>query len=87
MTRAKAQKPPITKISKHEIQNSKQFEMTKILKFQTNLSRIPCFGFSRFEAYLSVSSFRISIFGFWICITGVLARYIFLKCFCSTFKT
>jgi hypothetical protein len=64
MTRAKAQKPPITKISKHEIQNSKQFEMTKIAKIPNKSRSDSMYRIFPIEAYLSVSWLRISIFDF-----------------------
>src|SRR5687768_16189252 len=48
MTRAKVQRPPRTKNSKHEIRNSKQIQMTRKnpRMFQTTLFRIRRFGIS-----------------------------------------
>jgi len=45
------------------IRNSKQFQMSKVCKIPNKFLRIRRFGFSRFGIYLSLSLFRISIFG------------------------
>ena len=60
----------LTKISKHEIRNSKQFQMTKLGK-QTSFA-LSDLSFFRFELYLPVTLFRISIFGFRILFAATL---------------
>ena len=65
ITRAKTQRAPRTKNSKHEIRNSKQFQMLKICKNVKQASfGFGVLDFSRFEIDLSLSLFRIWIFGF-----------------------
>jgi hypothetical protein len=55
-----------SKNSKHEIQNSKQAQMTKIDKISNKLHSAPCFGFSalRFFCLGVCFGFRYSDFGF-----------------------
>jgi len=74
-----------SKNSKPEIRNSKQSQMTKIVKSQTSFIRIRVSDFPT-EIFLSQRLFRISIFGFRICLAGCLARANFLKWFYQTVK-
>ena len=51
------------KNSKHETPNSKQFQMTKYVKFQTSFLRI-LFWIFPVDLHFSLRLFRILIFGF-----------------------
>jgi hypothetical protein len=66
-------------ISKHEIRNSKQFQITKICKIPRQTSfGFGVLDFSEFsKLFCLLSLFRISVFGFRICFAGLLGAITF----------